>query len=99
MAFVTTQNEHQIITLSVQKISLNLRQCKVGRSYRDYKALRAISQTASGGITPLESGRQRIEFTVKYSLIFIHLNVSGLLVVFVGGVTVIFSDFSSSRTL
>ena len=38
-----TQNEHQIITLSVQKISLNLRQCKVGRSYRDYKALRAIT--------------------------------------------------------
>ena len=38
-----TKNEHQIITLSMKKkISLNLRQCKVGRSYRNCKALPAI---------------------------------------------------------
>ena len=36
------KNERQIITLPVKKISLNLRQCKVGRSHRKYKALRAI---------------------------------------------------------
>ncbi len=51
----------------MQKISLNLRQCKVGRSYRDYKALRAKN------ISPCTFSDENTHATQKHAPNFWHL--------------------------